>query len=420
MNCSPPSMVAGSSTDCTATVAGSSPTGDIFWNTNSGTGLFSTPSCHLSAGSCSTSYSDSTPGTYTIVANYLGDSNNSPSSRSASLTVTSASTITTSTMSTSTTSSTTETILTTETYIIVVTQTYHNTTETTVTQTGTIVIVNTVTATVPASLTETSTTTLTQASSGLTQGALSGILQDPVTVYALALAGVLGAVAVGYVVYRNSQTGGKQAPPEAPPPPPPVITPGPEFPSPPVDMSRPPKPPPKPKEQPARPRRSGACTCAELNFDLDVAHSDYSENPTVIKTDDKKQHLQIEFVAWVSFVCQGSFGNCGVVVTSKASGSAWLGQLAVEPVSKYLLCEHCSETGEKCENAVLIKCQSGALSAGQMKETPFHWKEQDYLVKLSVEAECGKLKVKKEITIEGEIRFATPDTFLTWTSHSTH
>jgi parallel beta-helix repeat protein len=78
---------AGSAVTCTATVLGSSPTGIITWSTSSSTGNFSPPNSTLSSGSCSTTYTDSRPGSETIAASYSGNSNNQPSGGSASLTV---------------------------------------------------------------------------------------------------------------------------------------------------------------------------------------------------------------------------------------------------------------------------------------------------------------------------------------------
>jgi hypothetical protein len=75
--------------NCTATVLGSSLTGNVTWSTSSSTGNFSQSVCTLSSGNCSTTYVDSCPGSVTIAAWYSGDSNYLPSSASVTLTVTS-------------------------------------------------------------------------------------------------------------------------------------------------------------------------------------------------------------------------------------------------------------------------------------------------------------------------------------------
>jgi hypothetical protein len=86
--CSPTSAEVGSIVNCTAIVSGSSPTGTVTWTTNSnGTGYFNQSSSILSSGSCSTTYTDNDTGYFNIMASYGGDSNNDPSSGSATLTV---------------------------------------------------------------------------------------------------------------------------------------------------------------------------------------------------------------------------------------------------------------------------------------------------------------------------------------------
>lgn len=85
--CSPNPVSTGSPTTCTATVSGSNPTGTVAWSTNSTSGSFSQSVCTLSSGSCSTSYTDTAPGTVTITASYSGDSNNVPSGGSTTLAV---------------------------------------------------------------------------------------------------------------------------------------------------------------------------------------------------------------------------------------------------------------------------------------------------------------------------------------------
>ncbi len=77
--CSPSSVSVYSPVNCTATVFGSSPTGNVTWSSSSSTGSFSPPFCTLSSGTCSTTYADNFTGYVTITANYYGDSNNDPS-----------------------------------------------------------------------------------------------------------------------------------------------------------------------------------------------------------------------------------------------------------------------------------------------------------------------------------------------------
>jgi hypothetical protein len=85
---SPTSAVVGSAVNCTATVTGSNPTGTVTWSTNSSTGYFNSSISTLSSGTCSTTYTDTSPGIVTITANYSGDSHNLPSNGTTTLTVT--------------------------------------------------------------------------------------------------------------------------------------------------------------------------------------------------------------------------------------------------------------------------------------------------------------------------------------------
>lgn len=87
VSCVPGPIVEGSTTTCTATVAGSSPTGTILFTTTSSTGSFSPSSglCTLSSGFCSVSYTDTAAGTPTLTATYGGDSSNAGSSGTYSL-----------------------------------------------------------------------------------------------------------------------------------------------------------------------------------------------------------------------------------------------------------------------------------------------------------------------------------------------
>jgi hypothetical protein len=87
VSCSPNLVSSGLPVTCTAAVSGFIPTGIITWSTSSSTGNFSQSVCTLSSGSCSTTYTDSSPGSVTIAAYYSGDSINLPSSGSATLTV---------------------------------------------------------------------------------------------------------------------------------------------------------------------------------------------------------------------------------------------------------------------------------------------------------------------------------------------
>ena len=78
---------AGSPVMCTAIVYGSNPTGAVTWSTSSSTGDFSNSVSTLFSGSCSTVYTDTSPGIVTITASYSGDPNNAPSSSNTTLTV---------------------------------------------------------------------------------------------------------------------------------------------------------------------------------------------------------------------------------------------------------------------------------------------------------------------------------------------
>jgi hypothetical protein len=87
VSCFPNPVSIGSSVNCTASVSGVSPTGNVTWSTSSGTGYFSPPACVLVSGACSTTYTDNNTGYRIITANYYGDINNSPSNGSTVLTV---------------------------------------------------------------------------------------------------------------------------------------------------------------------------------------------------------------------------------------------------------------------------------------------------------------------------------------------
>jgi len=79
-------VMVNSTSTCTATVRGDSPTGNVTW-TASGTGNFSRSTCTLSSGTCSVSYTPSAPpSSVKISASYGGDFYNPGSSASYSLT----------------------------------------------------------------------------------------------------------------------------------------------------------------------------------------------------------------------------------------------------------------------------------------------------------------------------------------------
>ena len=84
-NCAPATLVVGQSTTCTATVAGYSPTGTVFWQTSDSKGTFSSNPCALSSGSCSVSYTPTSSAT--VTATYSGDPNNLGSSGASTITV---------------------------------------------------------------------------------------------------------------------------------------------------------------------------------------------------------------------------------------------------------------------------------------------------------------------------------------------
>jgi hypothetical protein len=105
VQCTPSPAAAGSSTTCTASVSGDSPTGTIKW-TSSGVANFSpAATCTLSAGACAVYYMPS-PSTspLTITAVYSGDGNNTGSTGGFSLSVNAASSSSVSSSSTTSTS----------------------------------------------------------------------------------------------------------------------------------------------------------------------------------------------------------------------------------------------------------------------------------------------------------------------------
>ncbi len=82
--CAPATVIAGQQTTCTATVKGYSPTGIITWQSNDQYGVFSANPCTLVSGSCGVSYTAKSSAT--ITASYAGDSNNTLSTFSFSIT----------------------------------------------------------------------------------------------------------------------------------------------------------------------------------------------------------------------------------------------------------------------------------------------------------------------------------------------
>ncbi len=91
VSCTPKSAVAGSTITCTAEVTGYSPTGEVSWSqSGAGSVSFSSTACTLSQGTCSVTMTGSTGGHVVIAAVYMGDPNNQGSSRTAKLTIKSA------------------------------------------------------------------------------------------------------------------------------------------------------------------------------------------------------------------------------------------------------------------------------------------------------------------------------------------
>ena len=83
--CTPPSVVVGGRTTCTATVVGTRmPTGIVYWSaiwrTAGGSGRFTRLTCRLSGGSCTVGYSPASAGFVGLSASYGGDSYNPTSS----------------------------------------------------------------------------------------------------------------------------------------------------------------------------------------------------------------------------------------------------------------------------------------------------------------------------------------------------
>lgn len=89
VDCAPNPVGLGSETFCEATVQGSSPTGDVMFSSSSETGVFNGASCTIGPQTtCGLSYTDTTPGSFTITARYSGDVHNAGSNGSTELVIT--------------------------------------------------------------------------------------------------------------------------------------------------------------------------------------------------------------------------------------------------------------------------------------------------------------------------------------------
>jgi hypothetical protein len=94
VNCNPSTVIIGSSSTCTATLSGSSPTGAVIWSDGGAGGTFSSSgSCTLSpsttsSSTCGVTYTPpASPGSVTITASYSGDSSHAASSGTSALAV---------------------------------------------------------------------------------------------------------------------------------------------------------------------------------------------------------------------------------------------------------------------------------------------------------------------------------------------
>jgi hypothetical protein len=89
VTCGSATLTVGVTTSCTATVAGSSPTGSVLWSLASGAGSVSSPSstCTLSSGHCQLTVKGAGVGPVRLLATYSGDSRNLASAGSTDLTV---------------------------------------------------------------------------------------------------------------------------------------------------------------------------------------------------------------------------------------------------------------------------------------------------------------------------------------------
>jgi hypothetical protein len=90
LSCIPGSIAKGSSTTCTATVSGYSPSGLVVFSKMSGPGKvkFLSPTCTLTGGTCNVSVMGTGVGSVTIKAVYIGDGNNASNSNTFIETVT--------------------------------------------------------------------------------------------------------------------------------------------------------------------------------------------------------------------------------------------------------------------------------------------------------------------------------------------
>lgn len=109
VTCASTTIELGNSTSCTATVAGSSPTGNVNFSSTDTNATFTPASvCTLVSGSCFVTFQPSVAGSPTLKATYEGDSNHTQSSGTVNLTVQApVSTSTTTTSSSSSSSSST-------------------------------------------------------------------------------------------------------------------------------------------------------------------------------------------------------------------------------------------------------------------------------------------------------------------------
>src|SRR3989441_723865 len=93
VSCVSSTTVVGNATSCTATVADTSPgtattpTGTVSWTSSGAAGTFSAPSCTLSAGKCTVTFTPSATGTSTVTGTYNPDAIHATSQGSATVTV---------------------------------------------------------------------------------------------------------------------------------------------------------------------------------------------------------------------------------------------------------------------------------------------------------------------------------------------
>ena len=189
VSCTPSSVAIRTSTICTVTVTGSSPTGNVTWST---TGIwdFSSRACTLSSGSCTVSYTPTVPASpVNITATYGGDSKNSGSSGTFSLLVTSITTTTTSSTTTQLTTSTTSTATT--------TTASQSTASTASTATRSQSTTRTTTGSIHASSTSTSTPSTTATSSTSQSGGYSIVSLGLSFVGGVAIASVVFVLFIG-------------------------------------------------------------------------------------------------------------------------------------------------------------------------------------------------------------------------------